>query len=156
METLNVIRGAIAVGWYGIQTYLTSHALVVLSRRSFPPWRPYADKDHYGYLGLSALGWLIRRHVAAPGGGVLEWHGNDQEIRRFRWAGRLFGDVLLTDWMLYKGGTQGLKLNLTDVKYHDWNALPMMITAIALAAGYYAGPVLNFGDLPAIVGRTRL
>ena len=53
---------------------------------------------------------------------------------------------LLTGWMLYKGGIQGLKLNLTDVKYHGWDALPMMITAIALVAGYYAGPVLNFGD----------
>jgi NCS1 family nucleobase:cation symporter-1 len=41
---------------------------------------------------------------------------------------------------------QGLKLNLSEVKYHGLDAIPMMITSIALVAGYYAGPVLNFGD----------
>jgi nucleobase:cation symporter-1, NCS1 family len=35
---------------------------------------------------------------------------------------------------------------LAEVKYHGWDAIPMMITSIALVSGYYAGPVLNFGD----------
>jgi nucleobase:cation symporter-1, NCS1 family len=142
-----VIRGAIAVGWYGIQTYLASHALVVLSLKIFPALAPYADKDHYGYLGLSALGWagfVVMWLLQA----VVFWNGMEMIKKFVDFAGPAVYLVmfLLTGWMLYKGGIQGLKLNLTDVKYHGWDALPMMITAIALVAGYYAGPVLNFGD----------
>ncbi len=142
-----VIRGIIAVGWYGIQTFLASHALVVLSLKIFPALAPYADKDHYGYLGLSALGWagfMVMWLLQA----VVFWNGMEMIKKFVDFAGPAVYLVmfLLTGWMLYKGGIQGLKLNLTEVKYRGWDAIPMMITAIALVAGYYAGPVLNFGD----------
>jgi nucleobase:cation symporter-1, NCS1 family len=142
-----IIRGGIAVGWYGIQTYLASHALVVLSLKIFPALAPYADKGHYGYLGLSALGWagFIFMWLLQA---VVFWNGMEMIKKFVDFAGPAVYLVmfLLTGWMLYKGGLQGLKLNLSEVKYHGWDAIPMMITSIALVAGYYAGPVLNFGD----------
>lgn len=52
-----VIRGLIAVAWYGIQTYLASSALVVVVLKFVPQWMPYADVHQHGLLGLSALGW---------------------------------------------------------------------------------------------------
>ncbi len=52
-----IIRGLIAVAWYGIQTYLASAALDVVLLKLFPGLAPYADVDQYGFLGLPLLGW---------------------------------------------------------------------------------------------------
>src|SRR5476651_2123350 len=38
-----VIRGLIAVAWYGIQTFLASSALVIVVLKFMPQWMPYAD-----------------------------------------------------------------------------------------------------------------
>ena len=52
-----IIRGLIAVAWYGIQTYLASAALDIVLLKLFPGLAPYADVDQYGFTGLSLLGW---------------------------------------------------------------------------------------------------
>ncbi len=52
-----IIRGLIAVAWYGIQTYLASAALDVVVLKLFPGLMPYADVNQHGFLGLPALGW---------------------------------------------------------------------------------------------------
>src|SRR5690348_11148195 len=53
-----VIRGLIAVAWYGIQTYLASASLDILLVRMFPGLAPYADLGQHGMLGLSTLGYV--------------------------------------------------------------------------------------------------
>ena len=60
-----VIRGLIAVAWYGIQTYLASSALVIVVLKFVPQLLPYADLHHHGFMGLSTLGWagLDRKSV---------------------------------------------------------------------------------------------
>src|SRR5476649_3017289 len=52
-----VIRGLIAVAWYGIQTYLASSALIIVVLRFFPQMAVYAEVHKYGFAGLSAVGW---------------------------------------------------------------------------------------------------
>src|ERR1700736_2482434 len=52
-----IIRGLIAVAWYGIQTYLASAALDLVLLKLFPALAPYADVGQYGFLGLPLLGW---------------------------------------------------------------------------------------------------
>src|SRR6478672_11230272 len=53
-----IIRGLIAVAWYGIQTYLASAALDILLVRMWPGLAPYADLGQHGMLGLSTLGYV--------------------------------------------------------------------------------------------------
>ena len=53
-----IIRGLIAVAWYGIQTYLASASLDILLVRMWPGLEPYADVDQHGFLGLSTLGYV--------------------------------------------------------------------------------------------------
>ena len=53
-----IIRGLIAVAWYGIQTYLASVALVLLAIKLWPGLAPYAETAQYGFAGLSLLGWI--------------------------------------------------------------------------------------------------
>jgi NCS1 family nucleobase:cation symporter-1 len=50
-----LIRGAVAVVWFGIQTYLASLVLRVLLIALSPGLK---DMDHNSILGLSTLGWL--------------------------------------------------------------------------------------------------
>ena len=51
-----IIRGLIAVAWYGIQTYLASSALDILVVRLWPGLAEYGDVTQHGFLGLSFLG----------------------------------------------------------------------------------------------------
>ena len=53
-----IIRRLIAVAWYGIQTYLASHSLVIVVLKLSPGLAPYAEVEGYGFLGLSLLGWI--------------------------------------------------------------------------------------------------
>ena len=48
-----IIRGLIAVAWYGIQTYLASSAFMIVALRFYPELKPYADVAQFGFAGLS-------------------------------------------------------------------------------------------------------
>ncbi|MRH89856.1 NCS1 family nucleobase:cation symporter-1 [Nocardia sp. SYP-A9097] len=142
-----IIRGLIAVAWYGIQTYLASAALIVVAVKLFPSLAPYAVADDYGFLGLSLLGWgayLVLWVVQA----AVFWQGMES-IRRFiDFCGPAVYVVMfaLCGYLLYKAGWGSIDLQLGSVKYHGWDALPVILGAIALVVSYFCGPMLNFGD----------
>ncbi len=89
-----IIRGLIAVAWYGIQTFLASAALDMVLLKLFPGSTPYADVDDYGFLGLSLLGWgSFTAAVGAAGVCVLARHGVDPQVHRLLRSRRLCRDV---------------------------------------------------------------
>lgn len=142
-----IIRGLIAVAWYGIQTYLASAAFVVVLLKFAPTLAPYADVHRFGFVGLSYLGWA--------GFGVLWvlqalvfWNGMETIKKFIDFAGPAVYAVMfvLAGWMVYKAGWKNIGLNLGEVKYSGWHAVPVMITAISLVVSYFSGPMLNFGD----------
>lgn len=142
-----VIRGLIAVAWYGIQTYLASSAFILVILKFFPDMAIYADVKQYGFLGLSYLGWIgfMLLWVLQA---VVFWSGMDS-IRKFiDWAGPAVYVVMfaMAAWLVYEAGWENIDLNLGGVKYEDLDVLPVMIGAIALVVSYFSGPVLNFGD----------
>ncbi|MFB8281595.1 NCS1 family nucleobase:cation symporter-1 [Nocardia colli] len=142
-----IIRGLIAVAWYGIQTFLASAALDVVLVKLFPGLAPYAVVDDYGFLGLSLLGWgsyLALWVVQA----CVFWRGMES-IRKFiDFCGPAVYVVmfLLCGYLIAKAGWSAIDLNLGDVKYTGWDSLPVMLGAIALVVSYFSGPMLNFGD----------
>jgi len=142
-----MIRGLIAVAWYGIQTYLASSAFMILALHFFPHWIVYADVNQYGFAGLSALGWLafmVMWFMQA----LVFWHGMNA-IRRFiDWAGPGVYVVMLIlcVWLVWKAGWENIDMNLGGIKFEGWEALPVMLSAIALVVSYFSGPMLNFGD----------
>jgi len=139
-----VIRGLIAVAWYGIQTYLASSALVIVVLRFFPALAVYGDSS---FLGLSYLGW----------GGFLTlwllqacvfWAGMES-IRRFiDWAGPAVYAVmfLLAAWIVWRAGWSNISFTLAEKQLTGWAAFGQVIVAIALVVSYFSGPTLNFGD----------
>ncbi|KIG10449.1 permease for cytosine/purines uracil thiamine allantoin [Burkholderia sp. MR1] len=142
-----VIRGLIAVAWYGIQTYLASSALVIVVLKFVPSLMPYADVHRYGFVGLSALGWagfMLLWVLQA----VVFWRGMEMIKKFIDFAGPAVYVVmfLLAGYMVWRAGIHNIGLNLGGVKYHGMEVVPVMITAISLVVSYFSGPMLNFGD----------
>lgn len=139
-----VIRGLIAVAWYGIQTYLASSALVIVVLRFFPALAVYGDSD---FLGLSYLGWggfLTLWFLQA----CVFWAGMES-IRRFiDWAGPAVYAVmfLLAAWIVWRAGWSNISFTLAEKQLTSWAAFGQVIVAIALVVSYFSGPTLNFGD----------
>ncbi|MCE1186884.1 NCS1 family nucleobase:cation symporter-1 [Zoogloea sp.] len=139
-----IIRGLIAVAWYGIQTFLASSALNIVLLRFFPGLESLA---HSQFLGLSHLGWLgfMTMWVLQA---VVFWHGMESIKRFIDWAGPAVYVVMfaLAGWIVARAGIDNISLNLGEVKYTGLESVGMMITAIALVVSYFSGPMLNFGD----------
>jgi NCS1 family nucleobase:cation symporter-1 len=139
-----IIRGLIAVAWYGIQTYLASAALDVVLLKLFPALAPYADVGHYGFLGLPLLGWGTYALLWVMQACVF-WTGMET-IRRFiDFCGPAVYVVMfvLCGYLLYRSDWH-LGFNLGGQK--TGNTLVVMLGAIALVVSYFSGPMLNFGD----------
>ena len=142
-----IIRGLIAVAWYGIQTFLASAALDIVLVKLFPGLAPYADVHHYGFLGLSLLDWGSYMLLWVLQACVF-WRGMES-IRRFiDFCGPAVYVVmfLLCGYLLFKAGWGAVDLNLGGVSYTGFDAIPVMLGAIALVVSYFSGPMLNFGD----------
>jgi len=141
-----IIRGSIAVAWYGIQTYLASAALDVVLVRLFDGLAPYADNSQHGFLGLSTLGWGTYALLWVLQAAVF-WMGMES-IRRFiDFCGPAVYVVmfLLCGYLLVKSDWH-LSLNLSSDNLTGWHVLTTMLSAIALVVSYFSGPMLNFGD----------
>jgi NCS1 family nucleobase:cation symporter-1 len=116
-----VIRGVIAIAWYGIQTYVASRALIVVILKFFPQ---YAVYEQSSFLGLSYLGWFAF---------LVMW------ICQFL-------VFCLAGWIVYKAGWHNISFTLADVKYSGWGAFWQMCVATALVVSYFSGPMVNFSD----------
>ncbi|MDO3649276.1 NCS1 family nucleobase:cation symporter-1 [Nocardia mangyaensis] len=142
-----IIRGLIAVAWYGIQTFLASAALDIVLIKLFPGLAPYAVTADYGFAGLSLLGWasfLLLWVLQA----CVFWRGMES-IRKFiDFCGPAVYVVmfLLCGYLIAKAGWGAIDLSLGAVEYTGWSSVPVMMGAIALVVSYFSGPMLNFGD----------
>jgi NCS1 family nucleobase:cation symporter-1 len=141
-----IIRGLIAVAWYGIQTYLASASLDILLVRIWPGLEPYSNVAQHGFLGLSALGYVTFAILWVAQAAVF-WTGMDT-IRRFiDFAGPAVYVVMiaLCVYLLSKAGWS-VDLNLSDHTLSGAQVFTTMLAATALVVSYFSGPMLNFGD----------
>ncbi|RXZ43478.1 NCS1 family nucleobase:cation symporter-1 [Crenobacter cavernae] len=139
-----VIRGLIAVAWYGIQTYLASSALVIVVLRFFPGLAEFGTTH---FLGLSLLGWggfMTMWFLQA----LVFWHGMEAIKRFIDWAGPAVYAVmfLLMAYIVYQAGWHNIDLNLGSKTLSGFDAAWQMVIATALVVSYFSGPLLNFGD----------
>jgi NCS1 family nucleobase:cation symporter-1 len=124
-----LVRGAVAIAWYGIQTFLASIALKVLLLHFFPGLEGLAQTRVFG---LDVLGWIaflmlwaIQMVIVAKG---------MEAVRHFQgWAGPSIWVVMiaLAVWMLSQ--------STGDQIYHT-------IAAVGLTVGVLATLMLNFSD----------
>lgn len=141
-----IVRGLIAVAWYGVQTFLAAESLNIVFLKLWPGLGPWADVDQHGFLGLSALGyvsyailWVLQA--------LLFWRGMNV-IRKFiDFAGPAVYVVMLVlcVYMLQKVDWH-VDLNLSENMLTGWSLVWTMLAAIAAVVSYFSGPMLNFGD----------
>jgi NCS1 family nucleobase:cation symporter-1 len=139
-----IIRGLIAVVWYGIQTYLASGALEIVLLKFFPGMQ---SMSHSSFVGLDGLGWLSFMLVWALQA-IVFWRGMESIKRFIDWAGPAVYAVMiaLALWIVEVAGMGNISFDLSATHLHGGAVVWEMIIAIALVAGYFAGPTLNFAD----------
>jgi len=144
-----IIRGLIAVAWYGIQTYLASNALVLLALKIWPGMAPIADKEQHGFAGLSLLGWIAFA-IMWVAQAVVFWRGMES-IRKFiDFCGPAVYVVMfaLAIYLVSKAGWSNIDFNLSEggLTLTGWAVIPVLLSSIALVVSYFSGPMLNYGD----------
>jgi NCS1 family nucleobase:cation symporter-1 len=140
-----VIRGLIAVAWYGVQTFLAATSLNIIWLKFVPGMESWT---HHSFLGLSALGWLSYA-VLWVAQGALFWTGMETIKKFIDFAGPAVYVVMvaLAIYLLTQAGWSGIDLNLhTGPSLTGWANISAMIGAVALVVSYFSGPMLNFGD----------
>ena len=141
-----IIRGLIAIAWYGVQTYLAAQSLNIIFLKFIPESAALLD---VGFLGLSALGW-ISYAILWVAQVALFWNGMEV-IRRFiDWAGPAVYVVMiiLAVYLVSQAGLQNISLDLssTDQELTFWETIGTMAMAVSIVVAYFSGPMLNFGD----------
>ncbi|MFD0684572.1 NCS1 family nucleobase:cation symporter-1 [Actinomadura fibrosa] len=140
-----IIRGLIAIAWYGVQTYLASQSLIIMFLKF---WPSSADLNDTRFLGLSLLGYLAFTLLWVAQAMVF-WRGMEAIKRFIDWAGPAVYVVMLVlcVYLVSKAGWSNISLNLSEGKSLDFrHSVTTMLSAIALVVSYFCGPMLNFGD----------
>ncbi|UYI48416.1 NCS1 family nucleobase:cation symporter-1 [Vibrio natriegens] len=139
-----VIRGIIAVVWYGIQTYLASSSFIILLLYFFPSMESLANDS---FLGLSYLGWVGFSSMWVLQA-IVFMFGMDMIRKVIDWSGPAIYIAMfaLCAYMINLAGWENISFNLGKETLVGSEAIIQMIIATALVAGYFAGPTLNFSD----------
>jgi NCS1 family nucleobase:cation symporter-1 len=139
-----IIRGLIAVAWYGVQTFLAAQSLNIIWLKFIPGSESLTEVS---FLGLSALGW-ISYAILWVAQAALFWRGMET-IRRFiDFAGPAVY-VVMVILAVYLVARSGWTINLSlssGAPLGFWASIPVMLGAIAIVVSYFSGPMLNFGD----------
>lgn len=140
-----IVRGAIAIAWYGVQTYLASQSLLIIFLKF---WPSTASLNETTFLGLSPLGYICYAILWVAQAAVF-WKGMEA-IRRFiDWAGPAVYVVMvvLAVYLVSQAGWENISLDLSSGESLGFaESIPVMLGAIALVVSYFSGPMLNFGD----------
>ncbi|MBF4577181.1 NCS1 family nucleobase:cation symporter-1 [Frondihabitans sp. VKM Ac-2883] len=140
-----IIRGLIAMAWYGVQTFLAAQSLNIIFLKFIPSSAALLD---HSFLGLNALGW-ISYAILWVAQAALFWRGMET-IRKFiDFAGPAVYVIMiaLAICLVAKAGWGNISLNLSVGEPLPLSAaIPVMISAVAIVVSYFSGPMLNFGD----------
>jgi NCS1 family nucleobase:cation symporter-1 len=140
-----IIRGCIAIAWYGVQTYLASTSLMIIFLKFLPS---SAALNETTFLGLSPLGYICYVILWIAQAAVF-WRGMEAIKRFIDWAGPAVYVVMivLCVYLVAKAGIGNISLSLSSGEPLSFAAsIPVMLAAIAAVVSYFSGPMLNFGD----------
>ena len=106
-----IIRGLIAVAWYGVQTFLAAEALNIIFLKFIPSSAALLETS---FLGLSTLGW-ISYAILWVAQAALFWRGMES-IRKFiDWAGPAVYVVMimLAIYLVSEAGWSNISFSLS-------------------------------------------
>ena len=139
-----LIRGIVAIAWYGIQTWLASRAVIILALKLFPGLESLTTNN---FLGESTLGWIAFLIMWALQ--LLLLRNGMETIRRFQdWAGPAVWVVMfmLTIYIVMQAGGLGNISFTLPGEEAKWGVGHAFLAAIALTVSYFSTLMLNFCD----------
>ena len=138
-----LIRAIVAIAWYGIQTYLASVAVIVLSLAIFPGLK---SMENGGFLGLAPLGWICFLILWVLQ--LLVMHRGMETIRKYQWvAGPAVwvAMIALMIWMLVCAhGNIGLDVSTSRLS--GAAGIREFLAAVSLTVAYFSTLMLNYCD----------
>ncbi len=144
-----MVRGSVAIFWYGVQTYFASTALALLLNTLL---------GHPGgpeLLGLNGIGWASYVLVCVIQVGIF-LKGIDQVSRFLNWAGPLvFGVMALLLAMIWLRAGTGLWSEAWGISqgggHYTGGPARAFVAVTGTMVAYFAAVVINFGDFSRFV-----
>lgn len=141
----SMIKASTATCWYGIQTWVASTALVVVTLRLAPGAAALNDDS---ILGMSTLGWIC--FLIMWFSQLAVFYYGWEAIRKFTdWAGPAIYLVMfiMAGWIVWKaGGLEHIDFSLGSERLSGAGAVSAWFTAVAFTVAWFAGTTLNFAD----------
>lgn len=137
-----LLRGFVAICWYGIQTWLASRAVIVLVAGI---WPGVTEVGQTRFLGETLLGWAAFLFMWALQ--LLLLRNGMETIRKFQdWAGPAVWVVMLilTFYVLKLAGWH-ISLDLASAPA-QWGSAHAIAAAVSLTVAYFSTLLLNFCD----------
>ncbi len=144
-----MVRGIVAIFWYGVQTYFASTALALLINALF------GTGGGGQFLGMTAVGW-ISFIIVWLFQIYLFWHGIEW-IRRFlNWAGPLVYVVMIAlmiiIWVEAGSGLLSEVGNIfSGTGAYAGGSVAAFFAIMGTMIAYFAAVVINFGDFSRFV-----
>lgn len=138
-----LIRAAVAIFWYGIQTYLASAAVNLLLVRIFPG---LDSLNQHSFLGLSILGWISFLGLWCVQ--LVVVHRGMESVRKYQnFSGPVIYLVMfaLAIWLMVKAHWK-LDLSLSSRHLSGGEARFQFVSAVALFVSLWGTYLLNYCD----------
>nr|WP_236700598.1 NCS1 family nucleobase:cation symporter-1 [Allosalinactinospora lopnorensis] len=144
-----LVRGIVAIFWYGVQTYFASTAIALLITAVF------GAGSEATFLGMSAVGWLSYLIVAVFQL-ALFLRGIDWVTRYLNWAGPMVYVVMIAlmaaIWFQAGGGLLS-ELGAVFAGGGDYDGGPVaaFVAIVGTMVAYFAAVIINYGDFSRFV-----
>ncbi|WP_309083501.1 NCS1 family nucleobase:cation symporter-1 [Chelativorans sp.] len=144
-----MIRGIVAIFWYGVQTYFASTAVALLINSLF------GLTGGAEFLGMTAVGWLSYLLVAVFQL-ALFLRGIDTVARFLNWAGPLvYVVMILLMLVLWYYAGSGLLAAVGDIfrgtGEYEGSSVGAFVAVVGTMVAYFAAVIINFGDFSRFV-----
>ncbi|TKT81337.1 NCS1 family nucleobase:cation symporter-1 [Aquamicrobium sp. LC103] len=144
-----LVRGIVAIFWYGVQTYFASTAVALLINSVF------GISGGAQFLGMTAVGWISYVIVCAFQL-ALFLRGIDSIARFLNWAGPLVYVVMIALMIAiwYQAGG-GLLSAVGDIFQgtgtYEGSSISAFVAIVGTMVAYFAAVIINFGDFSRFV-----
>ena len=132
-----ILRGLVACGWFGIQTWIGGQAIHTMLRTAFPAW----ERVPGGVWISFAAFWLMNMYVVVRGSNAIK--------RLEAWAAPflIVAGLALLAWAAQRAGGLGPMLSQPSKFRTTGDFLAVFIPSLTAMVGFWATLALNIPDL---------
>ncbi|KEP68232.1 NCS1 family nucleobase:cation symporter-1 [Thioclava sp. BHET1] len=147
-----LVRGIVAIFWYGVQTYFASTAVAMLLYAIF------GGKDGGTFLGLTAMDWIAYIFVSAFQV-ALFLRGIDWITKFLNWAGPLVYLVMIAlalyIWFMAGNALFTALGSIFSPADGESGGLTAFLGVVGTMIAYFAAVIINYGDFSRFVKTER-